>query len=302
MSHGLRPPAATDVPRAPASAGGLSRRALWDWLGAGSLVSLLVCYAVASQSLVLGSSDGGWVYGYVAVFNPRMLMVAAAATALAAVLVFFSPRSDWPAVLALDRARARPAGSHSIAESVQFRALVRERRGQRVLRRHRALPGRRGASRLRSRPRVVAVARAKQHARQADAGLRPPESLAAAGSPRMARGARLEFRRGAHVLVCPRAVRGPPDRDVLGGALPAGAGEAVLLPALELGDAGRRARLRRAGAQMAAHGKHRLRRRARRRAVRPRVLRTAAARDGTALCAACRCAHGGSVRSRRAGC
>ena len=63
-------------------------------------MSLLVCYAIASQSLVLGSSDGGWVYGYVAVFSPRMLMVAAAAAALAAVLVFFfAPRSGWPAVL-----------------------------------------------------------------------------------------------------------------------------------------------------------------------------------------------------------
>jgi hypothetical protein len=99
MSHVIRPPATTDVSEGTASAGRLSRRALWDWLGAGSLVSLLVCYAVASQSFVLGSSDGGWVYGYVAVFNPRVLMVAAAAVALAAILVFFSPRSGWPAVL-----------------------------------------------------------------------------------------------------------------------------------------------------------------------------------------------------------
>ena len=100
MSHVIRPPATIDVSQGTASAGRLSRRALWDWLGAGSLVSLLVCYAVAGQSLVLGSSDGGWVYGYVAVFNPRMLMVAAAAAALAAVLVFFfAPRSGWPAVL-----------------------------------------------------------------------------------------------------------------------------------------------------------------------------------------------------------
>ena len=99
MSQVIRPPATTDVSQGTASAGRLSRRALWDWLGAGSLVSLLVCYAIASQSLVVGSSDGGWVYGYIAVFGPRMLMVAAAAAALAAVLVFFSPRSGWPVVL-----------------------------------------------------------------------------------------------------------------------------------------------------------------------------------------------------------
>jgi len=49
MSHVIRPPATTDVSQGTASAGRLSRRALWDWLGAGILVSLLVCYAVASQ-------------------------------------------------------------------------------------------------------------------------------------------------------------------------------------------------------------------------------------------------------------
>jgi len=79
---------------------------LRDWLGAGSLMALLVCYTVATQSLVLGSREGGWVYGYVAVFNPRMLMMAATATALAAVLIFAfdsrpeNSRSDWVPILA----------------------------------------------------------------------------------------------------------------------------------------------------------------------------------------------------------
>src|SRR4051812_35899584 len=106
MSHGVRPAAATEPSRNPPSTGALSHRALRDWLGAGSLMALLVCYTVATQSLVLGSREGGWVYGYVAVFNPRMLMMAAAATALAAVLIFAfdsrpeSSRSDWVAILA----------------------------------------------------------------------------------------------------------------------------------------------------------------------------------------------------------
>jgi hypothetical protein len=82
----------------------LSTRALWDWLGAGALVSLLVCYGVAGQSLVIGSAAGGWVYGYVAVFTTQTLVIGAAAGALAAALLFgIRPetwRTDWPALLA----------------------------------------------------------------------------------------------------------------------------------------------------------------------------------------------------------
>jgi methylthioxylose transferase len=104
MSNVPRPSAATDSPPGHASAERLSSRALWDWLGAGSLVSLLVCYAIATQWLVLGSSEGGWVYGYVATFSPHTLMVAAAGTALSAAFLFGlrpeTSRRDWLAVLA----------------------------------------------------------------------------------------------------------------------------------------------------------------------------------------------------------
>jgi len=79
---------------------GLSQRALWDWIGAGTLAALLACFGVADQMLVLGSRDGGWTYGYVGPFFPGALAAAAAAAGLAAVLVYGSGNRQWPALLA----------------------------------------------------------------------------------------------------------------------------------------------------------------------------------------------------------
>lgn len=104
MSNPLRAPASSDLPPGAATAGRLSRQALWDWLGVGSLASLFACYSMATQSLILGSTEGGWAYGYLAIFSPRILLVAVAATAIAAALLFGvkagATKRDWPLVLA----------------------------------------------------------------------------------------------------------------------------------------------------------------------------------------------------------
>jgi hypothetical protein len=84
-------------------AGRLSERALWTWLVIGALASLFVSYEVSRQSVILGSRDGGWVYGYVEPFKARILGVSLLATALCAGLVFSvtpSGRSGWLAVVA----------------------------------------------------------------------------------------------------------------------------------------------------------------------------------------------------------
>jgi ABC-type branched-subunit amino acid transport system permease subunit len=82
MSTTLRSPASSDRPPGTANAGRLSRQALWDWLGVGSFASLFACYSIATQSLTLGSTKGGWAYGYLTTFSPRTLMVAVSATVL----------------------------------------------------------------------------------------------------------------------------------------------------------------------------------------------------------------------------
>jgi hypothetical protein len=47
------------------------RRLLWAALIAGSALSLIVSYRVLTLSLVLGSVEGRWVYGYLQRF-PRL--------------------------------------------------------------------------------------------------------------------------------------------------------------------------------------------------------------------------------------
>jgi hypothetical protein len=84
-------------------AGRLSERALWTWIVIGALASLLVIYEITTQGIVLGSRDGGWVYGYVEPFTTRTLGVSLLATALCAGLLFSvapTPRVDWLAVFA----------------------------------------------------------------------------------------------------------------------------------------------------------------------------------------------------------
>src|SRR5262249_34692450 len=83
-------------------AGRLSERALGTWLVIGALASLLISYQITRQSVILGSREGGWVYGYVEPFNVRILGVSLLATASWAGLLFsVKPgRSGWLAVFA----------------------------------------------------------------------------------------------------------------------------------------------------------------------------------------------------------
>ncbi|HXG55311.1 MAG TPA: hypothetical protein VNJ03_08005 [Vicinamibacterales bacterium] len=54
-------------------------------LGAGC--SILLCYAIATSSWVVGSIEGGWTYNYVRPFALRQLLVAAGVSAAAALLL-----------------------------------------------------------------------------------------------------------------------------------------------------------------------------------------------------------------------
>ena len=48
-------------------------RWLWGAVLVGIIATLVVCYRLAQQSLVLGSLEGRWVYSYIEGFNPRTL-------------------------------------------------------------------------------------------------------------------------------------------------------------------------------------------------------------------------------------
>jgi hypothetical protein len=104
MSNAPHPVAADDLARSPTSAGLLSDRALWEWLVGGSLVTLIVCYNITTQSVILGSPEGHWIYGYVGFFTVRTLLVSLLASALSVgLLLSLKPsatRRDWPIVLA----------------------------------------------------------------------------------------------------------------------------------------------------------------------------------------------------------
>ena len=81
----------------------MSERALWTWLVVGALASLLVTYEITTQFIVLGSREGGWIYGYVEPFTTRTLGVSLLATALCAGLLFSvapAAREEWLAVFA----------------------------------------------------------------------------------------------------------------------------------------------------------------------------------------------------------
>jgi hypothetical protein len=69
----------------------------------GALASLLVTYEITTQVIVLGSREGGWIYGYLEPFTTRTLGVSLLATALCAGLLFSvapAPRVEWLAVFA----------------------------------------------------------------------------------------------------------------------------------------------------------------------------------------------------------
>jgi hypothetical protein len=77
-------------------------RRLWGALAAGAAISLAVSYGAATQSLVVGSFEGGWYYGYRQPFTLRILLVFLVVTAPAGALLFLAaapPRRAWPQVL-----------------------------------------------------------------------------------------------------------------------------------------------------------------------------------------------------------
>jgi hypothetical protein len=91
----------------------MSRGLLWASLLLGSMLSLAVSCRLAMQSLVFGSSEGNWVYGYFGSFNGRIIEVFLIATVFAAGLlsVFWSllpptgplhasKSIEWPMVFA----------------------------------------------------------------------------------------------------------------------------------------------------------------------------------------------------------
>jgi hypothetical protein len=61
----------------------MTRRALWSSLLAGSILSLLVAIGIGTQSIVLGSGAGNWVYPYIQPFHARTLAVFALVCAIA---------------------------------------------------------------------------------------------------------------------------------------------------------------------------------------------------------------------------
>src|SRR5436190_23305653 len=88
LSKNVRRLTAGDTAASSPMSGWLSDRVLWGWLAGGSLIALIVCYNLAIQSVVLGSREAGWGYGYLRGFDTRVLVVALLATALAAAWFF----------------------------------------------------------------------------------------------------------------------------------------------------------------------------------------------------------------------
>ncbi len=67
-------------PPAPAALGSLRAT-----IALGALLSLAACFYLASERLAIGSTEGGWLYGYGAPFSTRLLVVFVAAYGLAVV-------------------------------------------------------------------------------------------------------------------------------------------------------------------------------------------------------------------------
>jgi hypothetical protein len=77
----------------------VSRGVLWASLLCGALLSVLVSYRMATQSLVLGSSAGRWTYVYLYGFSPRSLVVCFGAALVCSVVAALPPsvtrRYEW---------------------------------------------------------------------------------------------------------------------------------------------------------------------------------------------------------------
>lgn len=82
----------------------VSHQILWASLVLGSLLSLVVCYSIATQSILLGSREGRWVYEYVQLFTVRSLVVFLLVSVLACALLSapgtVADHREWWLVLA----------------------------------------------------------------------------------------------------------------------------------------------------------------------------------------------------------
>jgi hypothetical protein len=81
----------------------MSNRFLRTSLLLGATLSLVVCFRVVTQSILLGSREGRWVYPYIHSFDVRplaiFLVVSAAAGSLVAIQGALTRRSEWLPVL-----------------------------------------------------------------------------------------------------------------------------------------------------------------------------------------------------------
>src|SRR5262249_31570950 len=66
-------------------------RFLWASILFGTVLSLGVCYGIATRTIVLGSPEGHWVYGYVQAFTPRSLIVFLLVATLSGALLAVPP-------------------------------------------------------------------------------------------------------------------------------------------------------------------------------------------------------------------
>ena len=81
----------------------LKARPLWFGVFAGVAAAVWVCARLIDHSLVVGSAAGGWEYPFVRPFDPDVIAIVAAVTALACASLLWQPggrsaRSEWTAV------------------------------------------------------------------------------------------------------------------------------------------------------------------------------------------------------------
>ncbi len=78
-------------------------RSLWVALALGITLSIVVVYRIAHLSLVFGSEEGRWVYGYIWAFRPRSILFSAIALVIAGLPITLGPdvvrRWEWWIVL-----------------------------------------------------------------------------------------------------------------------------------------------------------------------------------------------------------
>jgi len=81
--------------------GEIPERLLWAWLAVALLMAALACYRIATRSMVLGSSEGRWVYGYLQPLSVRIVLTGASAAAASCVLLLsdrITGRDTWRTV------------------------------------------------------------------------------------------------------------------------------------------------------------------------------------------------------------